>query len=109
MIFIFFYGRIYIDNERGVIYMINTLKEVSLITLKTNENKDKVNQVQARAIKTDLSNAMVELSKSLPDTEIMYNQKGLPVITFSNGLILGFDFIVHKLDTELTHSKGASK
>ena len=68
-------------------YMIDTLKSVSSLTLKTNENKDKVNQTQARAIKTDLSNAMVELSKSLPDTEIMFNQKGLPVITFSNGLI----------------------
>ena len=87
--------------------MINTLKNVSLITLQTNENKDKVNQTQARAIKTDLSNAMVELSKTLPDTEIMYNAKGLPVITFSNGLILGFDFIVHKLDTELTTSKAS--
>ena len=89
--------------------MIKTLKEVSLITLKTNENKDKVNQTQARAIKNDLSNAMVEVAKSLPDTEIMFNSKGLPVITFSNGLILGFDFIVHKLDTELTDTKGASK
>ena len=89
--------------------MIKTLQSVSSLTLKTNENKDKVNQTQARAIKTDLSNAMVELSKQLPDTEIMYNQKGLPVITFSNGLILGFDFIVHKLDTELTHTKGVSK
>ena len=92
---------------KGVFYMINTLKNVSLITLQTNENKDKVNQTQARAIKTDLSNAMVELSKTLPDTEIMYNAKGLPVITFSNGLILGFDFIVHKLDTELTTSKAS--
>ena len=89
--------------------MINTLKAVSSLTLNTNENKDKVNQTQARAIKNDLSNAMVELSKTLPDTEIMYNSKGLPVITFSNGLILGFDFIVHKLDTELTDTKGASK
>ena len=89
--------------------MIKTLQSVSSLTLKTNENKDKVNQTQARAIKTDLSNAMVELSKSLPDTEIMYNSKGLPVITFSNGLILGFDFIVHKLDTELSNHKGASK
>ncbi len=87
--------------------MIKTLQSVSLITLQTNENKDKVNQTQARAIKTDLSNAMVEVAKSLPDTEIMYNSKGLPVITFSNGLILGFDFIVHKLDTELTTSKAS--
>ena len=87
--------------------MINTLKAVSSLTLNTNENKDKVNQTQARAIKSDLSNAMVELSKTLPDTEIMYNNKGLPVITFSNGLILGFDFIVHKLDTELTDTKAS--
>lgn len=85
--------------------MIKTLQDVSLITLQTNENKDKVNQTQARAIKSDLSNAMLEVAKSLPDTEIMYNAKGLPVITFSNGLILGFDFIVHKLDTELKASK----
>ena len=90
---------------KGGKVMLKTLQNVSLITLQTNENKDKVNQTQARAIKTDLSTAMVELSKSLPDTEIMYNQKGLPVITFSNGLILGFDFIVHKLDTELSATK----
>ena len=89
--------------------MIKTLQSVSSLTLQTNENKDKVNQTQARAIKTDLSNAMVEVAKSLPDTEIMYNSKGLPVITFSNGLILGFDFIVHKLDTELTDTKATSK
>ena len=89
--------------------MTKALQSVSLITLQTNENKDKVNQTQARAIKTDLSNAMVEVAKSLPDTEIMYNSKGLPVITFSNGLILGFDFIVHKLDTELTDTKATSK
>ena len=87
--------------------MLKTLQNVSLITLQTNENKDKVNQTQARAIKTDLSQAMVELSKTIADTEIMYNNKGLPVITFSNGLILGFDFIVHKLDTELTDSKAS--
>ena len=87
--------------------MTKALQSVSLVTLKTNENKDKVNQTQARAIKTDLSNAMLEVAKSLPDTEIMYNSKGLPVITFSNGLILGFDFIVHKLDTELTTSKAS--
>ena len=87
--------------------MIKTLQSVSSLTLQTNENKDKVNQTQARAIKTDLSNAMLEVAKSLPDTEIMYNAKGLPVITFSNGLILGFDFIVHKLDTELTTSKAS--
>ena len=87
--------------------MIKTLQSVSSLTLQTNENKDKVNQTQARAIKTDLSNAMVEVAKSLPDTEIMYNSKGLPVITFSNGLILGFDFIVHKLDTELTDTKAS--
>lgn len=89
--------------------MLKTLQSVSSLTLTTNENKDKVNQTQARAIKNDLSSAMIELSKSLPDTEIMYNNKGLPVITFSNGLILGFDFIVHKLDTELTATKGVSK
>ena len=89
--------------------MIKALQSVSLVTLKTNENKDKVNQTQARAIKTDLSNAMVEVSKQIPDTEIMYNNKGLPVITFANGLILGFDFIVHKLDTELTDTKATSK
>ena len=90
---------------KGGKVMLKTLQNVSLITLQTNENKDKVNQTQARAIKADLSSAMVELSKTIADTEIMYNSKGLPVITFSNGLILGFDFIVHKLDTELKASK----
>jgi len=92
---------------KGGKVMFKTLQNVSLITLQTNENKDKVNQTQARAIKTDLSSAMLEVAKSLPDTEIMYNSKGLPVITFSNGIILGFDFVVHKLDTELTASKAS--
>ncbi len=59
--------------------MLKTLQSVSLITLQTNENKDKVNQTQARAIKSDLSSAMLEVSKQLPDTEIMYNSKGLPL------------------------------
>lgn len=85
--------------------MIKTLQNISELVLQTNENKDKVNQVQARGIKEELKASMVELSKTIADTEIMYNSKGLPVITFSNGIILGFDFIVHKLDTELKASK----
>ena len=85
--------------------MIKTLQNISELVLQTNTNKDKVNQVQARGIKEELKASMVEVAKQLPDTEIMYNAKGLPVITFSNGLILGFDFIVHKLDTELKEGK----
>ena len=87
--------------------MIKTLQNISELVLQTNANKDKVNQVQARGIKEELKASMVELSKSIADTEIMYNSKGLPVITFSNGIILGFDFVVHKLDTELTDSKAS--
>ena len=50
---------------KGGKVMLKTLQSVSLITLQTNENKDKVNQTQARAIKTDLSSAMIELSMLL--------------------------------------------
>ncbi len=67
---------------KGGKVMTKTLQSVSSLTLQTNENKDKVNQTQARAIKTDLSNAMLEVAKSLPDTEIMYNAKGFPLSHF---------------------------
>ena len=46
--------------------MLKTLQNVSLITLQTNENKDKVNQTQARAIKTDLSTCYGRAIKEPP-------------------------------------------
>ena len=70
------------------------------LTIVTNAKGDKVEQKQSRAIKSQLVNGFVE---QLKDTyEIMYDNKGLPVIVLDNGLVIGFDFVVRRLDTELS-------
>ena len=81
-------------------YMENTLKVLNGLTIATNKLGNKVEQKQSRAIKTDLMDAFVSLAKS-HNIEIMYD-KDLPVLSFDNGLVIGFDFNVKALDTELT-------
>ena len=80
--------------------MENTLKVLNGLTIATNKLGNKVEQKQSRAIKSDLMDAFVSLAK-LHNIEIMYD-KDAPVLSFDNGLVIGFDFNVKALDTELT-------
>ena len=76
------------------------------IVIKTNERGDKVNQTQARAIKTDLTRDFIkDFSAKVAGVEVMYDSKGKQVITFANGLIFSVDFTIHALTTELTVDK----
>jgi len=78
----------------------NVLNSVLNIKVLTNNKKDKVEQKQARLIKKTLIN---EFTKQLIDSDITikYDVKDNPVMVLDNGLIVGFDFTVKKLDTEL--------
>jgi len=82
--------------------MDKLLQHINDLTVVTNAKGDKVEQKQARAIKSEL---MSDFADFFSMYEIMYDNKGLPVIVLDNGLIIGFDFIVRKLDTELTSEK----
>lgn len=80
--------------------MENTLYELNGLTIQTNKLGNKVEQKQSRAIKADLTDAFITFAKS-HNIEIMYD-KDLPVLSLDNGLVIGFDFIVKALDTELS-------
>jgi hypothetical protein len=80
--------------------MDNLLQELNGLTITTNKLGNKVEQKQSRAIKADLMDAFVSFAKS-HNIEIMYD-KDAPVLSFDNGLVIGFDFIVKGLDAELT-------
>ena len=56
-------------------------------------------QKQSRAIKSQLVDGLVEQLKA--DFEIMYDLNNSPVVVLDNGLVIGFDFVVRKLDTVL--------
>jgi len=76
------------------------------IVIKTNEKGDKVNQTQARAIKTDLTRDFIkDFASNVAGVEIMYDSKGKQVITLANGLIFSVDFTIHALTTELSVDK----
>ena len=80
--------------------MENTIMTLNGLTIQTNKLGNKVEQKQSRAIKAELTDAFVALAKS-HNIEIMYD-KDLPVLSLDNGLVIGFDFIVKALDTELS-------
>ena len=80
--------------------MDNLLQELNGLTITTNKLGNKVEQKQSRAIKSELMDAFVSFAKS-HNIEIMYD-KDAPVLSFDNGLVIGFDFIVKGLDAELT-------
>ena len=83
-----------------------TYKNYDTIVLSTNEKGDKVNQTQARAIKSDLIRDFIkDFSSQVPGVEIMYDNKGKKVITLANGLIFSVDFTIHGLTTELSVDK----
>ena len=70
------------------------------ITLTTNKVGDKVEQKQSRAIKTELVDLLITYAKS-QNIEIMYAGDS-PVMVFDNGLIVGFDFNIKALNTDLS-------
>lgn len=80
--------------------MENTLYTLNGLTIQTNKLGNKVEQKQSRAIKAELTDAFVAFAKT-HNIEIMYD-KDLPVLSLDNGLVIGFDFIVKALDTELS-------
>ena len=80
--------------------MKKLLSALNALGIKTNEAGDKVEQKQSRAIKSHLIDGVIA---ELRDTyEIMYDEANNPVIVLDNGLIIGFDFAVKKLDSKLT-------
>ena len=80
--------------------MENTLYTLNGLTITTNKLGNKVEQKQSRAIKAELTDAFVAFAKS-HNIEIMYD-KDLPVLSLDNGLVIGFDFTIKALDTELS-------
>ena len=80
--------------------MKKLLNELNVLGITTNEQGDKVEQKQSRAIKSHLIDGVIA---DLKDTfEIMYDESNNPVIVLDNGLIIGFDFTVKKLDSKLS-------
>ena len=80
--------------------MENTLRTLNGLTIQTNKLGNKVEQKQSRAIKAELTEAFVAFAKT-HNIEIMYD-KDLPVLSLDNGLVIGFDFTVKALDTEIS-------
>ena len=76
------------------------------LTIVTNAKGDKVEQKQSRAIKSQLVKGFID---ALNDYEIMWDNKGLPVVVLDNGLVIGFDFVVRRLDTELSSEQPTAK
>jgi hypothetical protein len=70
------------------------------LTLLTNKLGDKVEQKQSRAIKADFTDLLITYAKS-QNIEIMYDNDS-PVMVFDNGLIVGFDFTIKALNTDLS-------
>lgn len=78
--------------------LLNALN--GLVVVK-NAKGDRVEQKQARAIKSELMDGLVaQLIAS--DFEVMYDEKNSPVVVLDNGLLIAFDFVVKKLDSVLT-------
>ena len=79
---------------------------IDKLVINTNANGDKVQQTQARAIKEDLTEAFInDFTQNIEGAELLYTPKGTPALSFPNGLIIGVEFTVHKLDTELSTHK----
>ena len=100
-------GWAYIKNNKGGVIINNFFAQVDGLTIVTNIKGDKVEQKQSRAIKSQLVEGFIEQFKD--KHEVMYDNKGLPVIVLDNGLVIGFDFIVRRLDTELSSEQPTAK
>ena len=83
---------------------------IDKLVINTNKLGNKVQQTQARAIKEDLTEAFLDdFTQVIEGSEVLYTAKGTPAITLPNGLIIGVEFTVHRLDTELTTYKPLTK
>ncbi len=83
-------------------------KMIDRLVIQTNAKGDKVQQTQARAIKEDLTEAFIDnFTNAIEGAELLYTPKGTPALSLPNGLIIGVEFTVHKLDTELSVNKPA--
>lgn len=96
-----------IKNNKGGVIINNLFAQVDSLTIVTNAKGDKVEQKQSRAIKSQLVQEFLDLVTDA--FEVMWDNKGLPVIVLDNGLIIGFDFVVRKLDTELSSERPTAK
>ena len=87
-----------------------TYKDIDKLVINTNKLGNKVQQTQARAIKEDLTSDYLDnFVDSVAGAEVLYTPKGTPAISLPNGLIIGVEFTVHRLDTELTTYKPEPK
>lgn len=84
--------------------MNSLLRAVNGLVVVSNAKGDKVEQKQARAIKSDLVDGFIKQLVS-DGFEVMYDEKNSPVVALDNGLIIGFDFVVKKLDAMLFAEK----
>ena len=83
-------------------------KMIDRLVIQTNAKGDKVQQTQARAIKEDLTEAFIDnFTNSVEGAELLYTPKGTPALSLPNGLIIGVEFTIHRLDTELSINKPA--
>ena len=81
-------------------------KMIDRLVINTNKAGNKVQQTQARAIKEDLTEAFIDnFTNSVEGAELLYTPKGTPALSLPNGLIIGVEFTVHRLDTELSIHK----
>ena len=85
-------------------------KQFNDLVINTNKQGNKVQQTQARAIKEDLTEAFIDdFTQNVEGAELLYTAKGTPALSLPNGLIIGVEFTVHRLDTELTTYKPQPK
>ena len=83
-------------------------KMIDRLVINTNKQGNKVQQTQARAIKEDLTTAFIDnFTNAIEGAELLYTPKGTPALSLPNGLIIGVEFTVHRLDTELSVHKPA--
>ena len=89
---------------------MKTYNMIDKLVINTNKKGDKVQQTQARAIKEDLTEAFIsDFTQNIEGAELLYTPKGTPALSLPNGLIIGVEFTIHKLDTELSTHKPLTK
>ena len=89
---------------------MKTYNDIDKLVINTNKLGNKVQQTQARAIKEALTEAFVDdFTANIIGAELLYTPKGTPALSLPNGLILGVEFTVHRLDTELSVNKPLTK
>lgn len=84
--------------------MKNLVHALNGLVVVKNAKGDRVEQKQARKVKADLMDGFTKVLTDL-NVEVMYDEKDSPVIVLDNGLVIGFDFVVRKLDTAVFAEK----